>query len=117
MAFESVPLFEQASVKEGKEGERCAHVGPRSLADVKELVIAAYNDPILDIGIFCFVSNFSCEETTRKGGKRAGDIIIFELVHFPAGNLDRIIRRCFIVGTLDEFWFLRGELVESFCQG
>lgn len=100
----------------GKGRERCAHVGPRNLADVEELVIATYDDPILDIGTFCFVGIFSCEETTRKGGKRAGNIVIFELVHFPAGNLDRIICGCFIVGTLDELWFLRREVIESFCQ-
>ena len=101
----------------GGRRESCAHVGPRNLADVKELVIATYDDPILYIGTFCFVGIFSCEEPTGKGRKRAGDIVIFELVHLPAGNLDRIICGCFIVGTLDEFWFLRRELVESLCQG
>ena len=109
--------IEQASGKRGggRERARCAHVGPRNLSDVEELVIAAYDDPIFDIGTFFFVDIFSREETTRKGGKRAGNIIIFELVHFPAGNLDRIICGCFIVGTLDELWFLRRELIESFC--
>jgi len=102
-------------MEEGKK--RRAHVGPRNLADIEELVIAASNDPILHIGTFCFICIFSGEETASKGRKRAGDVIIFELVHFPTGDLDRLICRCFICRGLDEFGVLRRELVESFGQG
>ena len=101
-----------------EKGEgRCAHIGPRNLADIEEFVIAACDDPILHIGTFCIVGIFSCEETPSKGGKRAGDIIIFELVHFPAGDLDRLISGRFIGRSLDEFRVPRRELVQSFCKG
>ena len=108
-------LNKHQSMEDGRK--RCAHVGPRNLADIEELVIAACSDPILHIGTFCFIDIFSCEETPSKGRKRAGDVIIFELVHFPAGYLNRLVCRCFIGGGLDEFGVLRRELVESFGQG
>ena len=88
------------------------YICPWNLSDVEKLVIAACYDAILDVGSLDVVSIICGEQSTSEGWKGAGNVVVFELVHLPAGDCDTIICRRSVIARFDEFGALFGERVE-----
>jgi hypothetical protein len=64
--------------------ENITHSRPWNLSNIEELVVSSYNNPVFPR----LVLDLRGEQTSCKSRKRRRNVIIFELVHLPALNLD-----------------------------
>jgi hypothetical protein len=88
------------------------HICPGDLSDIEELVISASDDAVLYITVLGFI--ISSEKAACKGWERAGNVIVFELVHLPTRYEDTVVFRSYIFGWFDQFWLPCRDGIESF---